>query len=482
MRICTQCEVEKQETEFNKKKSYYDGLDPWCRSCKHNKDKEAYKKNKDRVKAKASEYYYSNKTDILTRRKNDKTIQEYNKQYKLENKDYIKEYNLQYREDTFEERQLYKKEYREKNKDKIREYGRNKLKNDPLFKLAKKLRNRLRDYLKSNRNNFTKKSSSEYLGCSIEECKIYLENQFKEDMTWENHGSVWHIDHIIPLSFAKTEDQLYLLCHYTNLQPLFVLENLKKNNKIGTDVCWQKLIRDLWLKDDIKNGCPFDTNIKDFILNKEIMTEEHRKFIQKYEWLGNSGLNSSFVFTARYKGELGGVVIIREPYSYQFDKRLEALIQRGACSSWSPKNLGSKLVMFACRWMVNNTEKRIFTAYSDPEAGEIGTIYQACNFDYLGNDFGANYNYKLPSGKVVISRWFRRESTLKKLAKDLEILWDETLETKTLLKSKAKEFMLSCEKIKCKPKGKYVLLLKKTNKETLTKTWKCYPYPKRITK
>lgn len=49
-------------------------------------------------------------------------------------------------------------------------------------------------------------------------------------MTWENHGKVWHIDHIKPLAIAEREEDLYELCHYTNLQPLLVAENLKKSS------------------------------------------------------------------------------------------------------------------------------------------------------------------------------------------------------------------------------------------------------------
>ena len=52
-------------------------------------------------------------------------------------------------------------------------------------------------------------------------------------MSWDNYGLYgWHIDHIVPLSNAKTEDDFYKLCHYTNLQPLWSLDNLKKSNKI----------------------------------------------------------------------------------------------------------------------------------------------------------------------------------------------------------------------------------------------------------
>mgnify|MGYP002132731409 FL=1 len=49
-------------------------------------------------------------------------------------------------------------------------------------------------------------------------------------MTWDNYGD-WHIDHIIPLNSAQTEEDLYKLCHYSNLQPLWALDNLKKGSK-----------------------------------------------------------------------------------------------------------------------------------------------------------------------------------------------------------------------------------------------------------
>jgi len=52
-------------------------------------------------------------------------------------------------------------------------------------------------------------------------------------MSWENYGrNGWHVDHIIPLSSAKTEEEIYKLCHYTNLQPLWEVDNIKKGNKI----------------------------------------------------------------------------------------------------------------------------------------------------------------------------------------------------------------------------------------------------------
>ena len=83
----------------------------------------------------------------------------------------------------------------------------------------------------------SKKSDStmNLLGCTIQEAREYLEKQFKEGMTWENHGhETWHIDHIIPCaSFDLTDPEQQKKCfHYTNLQPLWAKENMSKGAKI----------------------------------------------------------------------------------------------------------------------------------------------------------------------------------------------------------------------------------------------------------
>lgn len=83
------------------------------------------------------------------------------------------------------------------------------------------------------RKNISKPhKTEEILGCSIVDFKKHLESLFTEGMTWENRGRKgWHIDHIIPLVRAKTEEEVLKLCHYTNLQPLWEQDNLRKSKK-----------------------------------------------------------------------------------------------------------------------------------------------------------------------------------------------------------------------------------------------------------
>jgi hypothetical protein len=78
-------------------------------------------------------------------------------------------------------------------------------------------------------------SSLEYLGCTISELRVYIESRFLPGMTWENHGvKGWHIDHIIPLSRVDLTDESERIkvLHYTNLQPMWASENLKKRNRL----------------------------------------------------------------------------------------------------------------------------------------------------------------------------------------------------------------------------------------------------------
>lgn len=158
-----------------------------------------------------------------------------NKEWFLENKDKIKEYKREYYLRTKERDKAKKEDYYEKHKKEINSYKvtwqKKREDNDPVFKLKRRLNNLIWQSFKRRNKYFYKSISSEHiLGCSTDFFIQYISNKFTEGMTLDNHGE-WHIDHITPVSIAKTEEDLIKLCHYTNLQPLWAVDNLKKGNK-----------------------------------------------------------------------------------------------------------------------------------------------------------------------------------------------------------------------------------------------------------
>jgi hypothetical protein len=109
-------------------------------------------------------------------------------------------------------------------------YCKRRMEEDPLYALSSRLRGAIRKAISG--GGYRKRSrTKDILGCSWEELKTHIENQFTEGMSWENR-SEWHIDHIIPLASATTEEELIKLNHHTNLQPLWAKDNLSKGAKI----------------------------------------------------------------------------------------------------------------------------------------------------------------------------------------------------------------------------------------------------------
>jgi len=154
--------------------------------------------------------------------------------YSQENKEKENLRKLKWKENNREKIKESKKKYFQKNKEfeikKNIERVKVRKKSNPVIKLTYNMRSRLYYFIKE--SNITNKNKTfEVVGCSPEELKIYLEKKFRSGMCWDNYG-LWHVDHIIPLSSAKTERQLYDLCHYSNLQPLWASENISKGSKI----------------------------------------------------------------------------------------------------------------------------------------------------------------------------------------------------------------------------------------------------------
>ncbi len=131
-----------------------------------------------------------------------------------------------------------RRDYYEQNKEKIiasqLKRQKHRLKTDPIYKIKRNLRNRLYYAL---RGASKSKRTLELLGCSVQELKTHIESQFLTGMTWENYTSNgWHIDHIKPCdSFDLKNPKEQETCfHYTNLQPLWGIDNIRKSNKLDS--------------------------------------------------------------------------------------------------------------------------------------------------------------------------------------------------------------------------------------------------------
>ena len=161
----------------------------------------------------------------------------YAKNYELKNKHKNKEKSKQWyqdnRERKLQQNEKWKKNNYEKYKEIQRDLRRKRLKNDPLFKLSCNLRNRI--WQAFNDKGYKKHSKSEnILGTDSNTLKKHIENQFTDDMSWDNFDKI-HIDHKIPIAAASTEFEVTALNHYTNLQPMWAEDNIRKSDKYNPE-------------------------------------------------------------------------------------------------------------------------------------------------------------------------------------------------------------------------------------------------------
>lgn len=191
--------------------------------------------NKCNIKKSKEEFYFRKELQIY--KKQCKTCQRSRaKVRRAETIENIKKRRSNHYQKNKERLQKQGREYYHNNKEKIinnaRVYFSNRYNSDSYFKLKQTLRNRLRKVLKSKKLHKDNKFA-EYIGCSLEELKQHLESQFQPGMSWENHTTDgWHVDHIVPLDSASTSEEMMKLSHYTNLQPMWAIPNIKKGNKI----------------------------------------------------------------------------------------------------------------------------------------------------------------------------------------------------------------------------------------------------------
>lgn len=283
-KTCSKCKLTKLLENFNVLSSSPDGRRGDCKECRKLSSRKYYLSNSEKIKINSNLYgkeksskrkeqlaidyeQYKSQFDaeLLQKKLHQKRLKGLSdKRYQEANKEARKQYTKEHYLKNKETYRLNMAEYREKNKESLRilkrAYKVNRLESDPIYKLKFNLSTLIRNVIK---NGGYKKSAktSEVLGADWNIVKSHIESMFVEGMSWENQGK-WHFDHIIPISLAKSEAQVLVLNHYTNLRPLWGGENIAKSNKLPSPEEIQRHQLN-WLLDaiNLKIGSDLDKNI-----------------------------------------------------------------------------------------------------------------------------------------------------------------------------------------------------------------------------
>lgn len=256
MKTCSICKIEKELSEFAIRKEGTHRND--CKKCRILYSREYRKGNRN------NPYKLGTKITKICRVCHiEKLVNEFVKNKKICffcQKEYLRRRYLEKKESETQKSKIrydlnkeeikkknrtYSKNNREKINQRAKDYRNNVLKNDPLYLIKSRINSIIRKSLMS--KNFIKDFSinrqwNEIVGCSVSELRSHIESQFLDGMSWEKREQ-WHIDHIIPLSFAKSTKEVFMLSHYSNLRPMWSIDNIIKSNKIDeTNELYIKII------------------------------------------------------------------------------------------------------------------------------------------------------------------------------------------------------------------------------------------------
>lgn len=240
MKVCKKCGINKSFDEYGNDKNKSDGKLIYCKECEKLRSSLYRKKNPEKSNLSSKNWRKKNP------QKYKKTIEDYlDKNPHMSSKERIRIYRQnedfrnknsikrkEYYKNNLERERYRSKEYYHQNKSIIRkknnEWKNNKRKKDGFYRMKLNLRDRLRDYLTGESKS---KRTQDIVGLDKDKFKVYIESKFVENMSWDNYGK-WHLDHIIPLCSAKNNEEALQLNYYSNLQPLWDEENLKKNRTL----------------------------------------------------------------------------------------------------------------------------------------------------------------------------------------------------------------------------------------------------------
>lgn len=236
------------------------------------KQRKSYHDNPDKARNKREKMSEYNKEYQKSYRKdNAGKLKALNKEWRESNKEYIKKKNREYYNNNIDKISESKRKWGAANKQKTRDKAKKKYQTVAEYKIRSLLRNRTRIAVG---RHYHSGSAVKDLGLSISEFKLYLESKFYdhpvtgEAMSWDNQGvHGWHMDHITPLSSIDVTDPEALkpILHYTNIQPMWASENLRKGAKVPVNI---DLFR--WLSDRFSNIIALGDNkcsVGDLIVN-----------------------------------------------------------------------------------------------------------------------------------------------------------------------------------------------------------------------
>ena len=227
MKVCPKCGLSKSLDYFYKNKRTKDGLTVWCKTCCAISNKKHHSLNKLEINSKQRDYYNKHKDERKV------VIAKWQENNPEKVKNIIKKWRSKNRDKAIIATNKWKKQ----NPDKVKilkagQYKRYRKK--PSFVLSVSLSNGIRSSLKKGMK--AGRSWEKLVGYDVNKLKKHLEKQFDDNMSWDNYGSYWHIDHIIPIAafnFEKPEDDDFKKCwSLKNLRPLESKVNMSKGAKI----------------------------------------------------------------------------------------------------------------------------------------------------------------------------------------------------------------------------------------------------------
>lgn len=239
------------------------------------------------------------------------------------------------------------------------------------------------------------------------------------------------------------------------------------------DVAWQRQLRDRHMAEGVPPVPHLD--VKRAIV-RPVSRRIAEQIILKYEWLGTMSAQTTRHYGIFYGPYCGGVCCVGTSASGGINSHRElgisrnqlGVLARGACVHWAPPGSNSKLVAWTCRLLARETPLKLLLAYSDTDAGEIGTIYQACNWVYIGQGKSTT-QFVAPNGRVY----------------DQKIVWDIRFNNGTLKSvswTAQRDALLTAgwREQQSNPKHRYVYVIDKSDAALMARIERMRrPYPKR---